>query len=327
MMKGFCLLVFLVFSACGLTPEARAKMILETGIADPSPIVRIHAAVGLDGNVGSRVLTEVLHSGDDDVASAALNAAIQNVGLLPKPEVSRACSSTNPSVREAAYRILAAGSSFDARALLVQGVQDDVAGIRAVCYEGLASFGETDILKNGLHDPETRVRIAAAKALGKSGAAGMPEFIKDELKKSAPDLLGTGIIAMAELGDTASIPLFRALLQESGGELRIDAAEALLILGDNTGVDVLKKALRSNDPFVRIHAASVFTKHEVPGTTLDLESAVRDEFVNVAVQAVRALAAHDALDHRQEFVELMNAESVLLRIEAAAAYLRSLDGA
>jgi len=327
MMKELWFTALCFYAACGLSHEARAKMILESGLEDPLPIIRIHAAVGLDGESGKKVLIEVLHNTDSDVIAAALDAALQNANLLPDAEIYRACSSANPSVREAAFRLTLEREEAGMRQLYIQGTQDGVAEVRKISYVGLAKLGETEILERGLHDQEARVRIAVAREAGKQGFAGMSEFIKEELAKSTPDMLGAGIIAMAELGDTASASLFRGLLRESTGELRIDAAEALLIIGDDTGVDILKKSLKANDPFVRIHAASVFTRHTIPGTTVALESALKDEFVNVAVLVLRALAEHDAPGQRQQFIELMDAQNPLLRIEAAAAYLRSLDGA
>lgn len=326
-MKGLLLTVFSMFAACGLSHEAKAKMILESGLKDPSPIIRIHAAVALNGESGKKVLVEMLHIDEDDVVAAALDAALGNATLVPEAEIYRACSSANPSVREAAYRLAVEKDGTGMRRLLIQGIQDRVAGVRETSYTGLARIGEIDILKRGLHDPDAGVRIAVAKEAGKQGLTGMPEFIRVELAKSTPDLLGVGMIALAELGDTASVPLFNGLLKESAGELRVDAAEALLILGDDAGVNILKKSLRANDPFVRIRAVSVLTRHDIPGMTDELASAVKDEFFNVAVLALRALAAHDARGQRQQFLELMNGQNPLLRIEAAAAYLRSLDGA
>ena len=326
-MKEVYFMVLCFLTACSMSPETKARMILESALKDSSAIVRIHAAVGLGGEAGQRVLTEILHSADNDVVTAALTAALQNTELLSEPEICRACTSTSPSVREAAFRLVAAKRGEGTRDLLLSGTKDVAAGVREISYNGLAAFRDTATIKNGLRDADVRVRIASAKALGKEGLTGMPEFIREEMKKVTPDMLGVGIIAMAELGDTGSIPLFRALLGESAGEVRVDAAEALLILGDHAGVEVLKRSLHAKDPFLRIHAAQVFTRRDVPTVAGELKSAVGDQFVNVAVQALRALAAHHALTNREHFIDLLDAENHLVRIEAAAAYLRSFDGA
>jgi len=321
-MKTIFLLIFLLLLNCGLSPEARAKSILEKGLADKSPLVRINAAVELGGEHALRVLTDLLQSEDVDIVAATLDAAIGKI-LLPESLVIVACMNSSPSVREAAYRIVAAREDIDAKTLLLQSVQDDFAGVRVVAYEGLVRFKEREVLQQGLRDPDVRVRIAVAEALGEMGMTNMADYIKQELKKATPDIVGSGIIAMAQVGDSALIPAFRKLLDEGTEDLRVDAAEALLILDDRTGVDVLRKALQSNDPFVRIHAAEVLTRYDVPETYNQLAAATQDRFVNVAVQAVRALAQHDAQNQKERFTELMNAQNTLLRVVAAAAYLRS----
>ena len=326
MRKYFLFLLPLLIS-CGISSSTRAKTILLQGLNDTSPIVRINAAVGLRSEEASAVLVDMLLNGNDEERAGVLEAISQHDVSLPEPLVTKACSSANPSVREAAYQVVSQSEFVGARVLLLNGLQDELAAVRVLSYSGLIRFNEVERLESGLRDPEVRVRIAAAKALGELGRAGMSEFIKDELKKSTPELVGTGIKAMAELGDTASIPLFKALLNESAGDMRIDAAEALLILGDHTGVVALKKGLQSNDPFVRIHTAKVLTRHKLPETYSDLEAATRDELMNVAVQSVNALSQHEPLGYRELFLELMDAQNPVLRIAAAAAYLRSQDGA
>lgn len=302
-------------------------MILEQGLKDSSPVVRINAAVGLNNETASVVLTKIFMDGENETKAAVLQSISENRELLSESLIVEACSSPNPLVREAAYRVVVLGQFVNAKELLVQGTQDEFVAVRVISYGGLAGFGDRELLQQGIRDRETRVRIASAKALGDLGRAGMPEFIKDELKNSTPDLLGIGLITIAQLGDTASIPLFKALLKEGAGDLRIDAAEALLILGDDTGVEALKNGLQSNDPFVRIHTAEVLTKHDVPETYPHLEAATSDEFMNVAVQAVKALARHKPHKYKERFWELLDAQNPLLRIAAATAYLRCLDGA
>jgi HEAT repeat protein len=247
--------------------------------------------------------------------------------VLSESLIIDACRSVNHAVREQAYRVVVNSKFENKRELLLQGIEDELTAVRVLSYGALSVYGENELLQQGMRDREPRVRIASAKALAELGRPDMAEFIKDELKKSTPDLLGTGIVTMAQLGDTASIPLFKALLKESAGELRIDAAEALLILGDESGVKALNNGLQSRDPFVRIHTTEVLTRHKVEQTLPHLEAATRDEFVNVAVQALRALVEHEPLAYQELYAELMDAQNPLLRITAAKAYLGSLNGA
>ncbi|UCC12811.1 MAG: hypothetical protein JSW02_04610, partial [candidate division WOR-3 bacterium] len=52
-----------------------------------------------------------------------------------------------------------------------------------------------------------------------------------------------------------------------------------------------------------------------------LKRAVEDEYINVSVVAVEALAVHDAGAHRDIFIRAMDAPNPMLRIAGAAAYL------
>ncbi len=325
-MRKWLLFVIVLLIGCGLSPDARAKMILVRGLSNESPAVRISAAVALKSEEADAVLFDMLVNGDVDEKASVLRAVSQNQVSIPEPLIARACSSGNPEVREAAYGVVSERDIPGAQGLLLDGTKDELVSVRVLSYEGLARFKEVGFLEPGLRDTDARVRIAAAKALGDLGRTGMAEFIKEELKKYTPDLLGTGIISMAELGDTASKPLFMALLREGAGDLRIDAAEALLILGDDIGVAALQNGLQSSDPFVRIRAAGVLVRHKLPETYPALAAAAHDEFVNVAVQAVKALSLHEPRQYRELFVELMDAQNPLLSIAGATAFLRSQDG-
>jgi HEAT repeat protein len=330
-MRNFFLAMLAVFSACGLSPEARAMRILEQGLQDSLALVRTHAALGLVHAMDKRgvdLLSEMLRDGDPEIQKLALEASVEPSRGKTQidPVLVDLSMSTDASVREAAFRVIAVIEHESMRALLSVGLSDGSAKVREVAARGLGKFKEVEILENALHDPEIRVRLAAAQALGELGMNRMAGVIKEELKKSTPDVLGTGFIALAELGDTSSVRLFKALLAEGAGDLRIDAAEALLIVNDDTGVEALRRALLSRDPFVRIHAAEVLGRHNVPAAYADLEAATQDELVNVAVLAVNALAKHDAAAYGERFLELMDAQNPLLRIAAASAYLRSRHG-
>jgi HEAT repeat protein len=87
-------------------------------------------------------------------------------------------------------------------------------------------------------------------------------------------------------------------------------------------VSALEKAVQSRDPFVRIRAVEVLVRHDVPEMRAFLDAATRDEYVNVAVKALEALSEHDAKNYRKRFAQMMDSQNSLLRVAAAAAYLR-----
>ncbi len=324
-MRKLLVVIFLCLLVC-VSPESKARRILDLGLMDASPIIRINAAkalMNLGDTRGRELLIKTIGQDDQELQVNALNALYEAGYAELTPEVVKSCTSPEQTVREAAYQIVAASIDTGARSILVKGLNDKHAQVREVAYAGLAKFGVLDTMLQGLRDPEPQVRIAVARVLGKLGKEGMADFIGEELKKFRPDLWGRGIIALAELRDTARAGLFKRLLQEGTAELRVDAAEALLILRDESGVQTLVRSLKSEDPFVRIRSAEVLTRHDVPAAYEQLKNATSDEYVNVAVQAVEALARHDGVNQKEHFVRLMDASNPLLRISAAAACLRS----
>ncbi len=324
-MKRAHILVTCIILACGLSPNAKAKNILDNYLEDPSVVVRINAARGL-GMIGDRrgseILIQILEEDDADARIAALSA-LYDIGKTEfNSLIIELCSDENPSVRAAAYRVATVMDDTRAKEALFAGLRDESTGVREVVYPGLAKFGAYDVLQQGLRDPEPAVRIATASVMDDSGRNGMAELIKKELKKYTPEVWGRGIIALAQLGDTSSVPLFKALLEEGIGDLSIDAAEALLILDDKSGLEVLASALQSRDPFTRIHAVEVLKRHDVVELREQLVGATRDEYVSVAVLAVEALSQHDPSGNKNLFVKLMDASHPVMQIAAAAAYLR-----
>jgi len=306
--------------------ESKAKRILDQGLSDASPFVRVSAAKALMmlGDVrGNRLLMEMAAQDETELQVNALNALYEaGYGEL-EPVVIGLCSNPSAAIREAAYRIVASSDEQEARTILLQGIYDEFSRVREVAYSGLGKFQEMDALLQGLRDPDPLVRISVARTLGELGSDGMSDFIREELRKFRPDVWGKGVIAIAEVRDTTNIQFFKRLLEEGTEELRIHAAEALLILNDDAGVQTLLRSLQSKDPFVRIGAVEVLSRYDVPDAYDELRTAVRDEYINVAVRAVEALAKHDAANQKELFAELMDASNVLLRVSAAFAYLRS----
>lgn len=316
----------MLFMLACISDESKAKGILEQSMNNPSPFVRVSAAKALMelGDVrGEALLLKMAEQDEKEVQVNALIALHEAGYSEVGPVIIGLCGDPSTALRKAAYGIIAASNEEEARTILLQGINDDFSGVREVAYSGLGKFQEMDVLLQGLRDPEPLVRITVARTLGESGIEGMIEFIREELRGLRPDVLGQSMIALAELGDTASTEIFNRLLREGPDDLKTRAAEALLILNDDAGVQTLIHALRSKDPFVRIDAVEVLHRHDVPDAYDELRASVRDEYTNVAVRAVEALAKYDAANHRALFAELLDSPNIMLRVSAAYAYLRS----
>jgi HEAT repeat protein len=318
------MLIFL--TSCAPSSHQKALDILQSGIADESVIIQVSAAKGLvltGDNRGREVLYQILESDSRDGVVASLGALSEVHEQTVLPIILTLLESKDALIRTEAYQYIAGIDSEICHELLIEGITDSVARIRAISYRGLEKFKEKEILYMGLRDVDPQVRIAAAKALENLGEEGMEDFIMEQVQTIDSEVFRAGVIATAESGDTSLIPIFKKCLEDMPWEFKIAAAEALLILNDTSGLNIVEDGLKSHDPFIRIAALHVFKKHHVPDALSLLKDTVHDEYVSVSVGAIEVLAAYHAQECREIFEERMAVPNPLIKIAAATAYLRS----
>jgi len=327
LLKGASILAILLILSCGMPPKEKALSILKDGIQDQSIIIRVSAAKGLKeiGDPrGAEVFDEVLKSKNEEGIVAVLSALYDLKEKVCPPVILELCKNDDPLVRAEAYKLVAVSADERCREILIKGTEDKIAKIRRVSYLGLEKYNEKRIINDGLRDIDPFVRIAAARTLGKLGEKGMENFIKNELKKINPEVLIQGFIALAEMSDTSSISNISQFLTDTPWDLRLAAAEALLILNDLHEFEILEEGLKANDPFVRAKTVEILKKYPIPALYDMLREATKDEYVNVSVPAIDALQGYQKKESLSLYEKLMDAPNPLLKIAAAKAYLKSL---
>lgn len=313
--------------SCGVSPREKAMKILQNGLEDESIIVRVYAAQGfqhMGDERGAIMLYEMLEREDTDDIVAALGALYDVKDTTLDPAVVRLVEHDDPLIRTEVHRLIGISNRDKAQEILLKGREDKIAKIRRISYLGLEKFQKKADIAKGLQDVDPIVRIAAAKVLARLGEEGMSRLIKNEFKSGRLDIWDYGIIALAETGDTSAVTLAKGLLRDAPLEWRIAAAEALLVLNNEDGIDVLKQGLRSDDPFVRIKVVEILKKYDVPDLFTFLEEATQDQYINVAIGAIEALAKHHGKKSLMLFAELMNVVNPRIQIAAATAYLVNL---
>ncbi len=311
---------------CGLPPREKAADILSKGLTDESAIIRVNAAKGyavLGDRRGTEYLSKALADPDKETVVAALNALYEIREARLSPVIVQLTQSDNPMLRTEALRLVAIVNDTVSRNILLKGTKDKIAKIRRIAYRNLESHGLRDVLRNGLRDVDPLVRIAAATALGKLGEPGMENLVRRELdpKKFSAEVWSQGTIALAEIGDTASIAFIRELLVDTPWDLKVAATEALLILKDRTGIETLKSALQSNDPFTRVKAVELVKRFPVGELYETVREMTADQYINVSIGAISALIAYHKKESFPVYEKLMDAPNPLLKIAAATAYL------
>jgi HEAT repeat protein len=323
----FSVCIACVVLSCGVPVREKALRILEQGIEDESVIIRAHAGHGLNmiGNdQGVAVLTDILGSDDTDGIVAALDLLSDTQDKRLLNLVMRHADDEDPLIRAEAYRVIGLFDTEEAQRTLTRGIEDKIAKIRRISYRGIEKFKNKELIRKGLNDVDPVVRINAARFLAQTGETGMIDVIKAELKKAQPQVWNYGIVALAEAGDTSAISFGRALLREAPWELKIAAAEALLALDQDDGVEALRQGMRSNDPFIRIKVVDILQRYRIPALFEALTESTHDEYINVAIMSIDALAIHNGKGSLQLFTELMEVPHPLVKIAAARAYLVNL---
>ncbi len=197
--------------------------ILRAACADPSPPVRLRAAMAL-GAEGREVLLEVAESLKDDESSAQAVAHLGRELPFERTRALLAVSLRKPLLRTARACLEAIGTSGDPAAVdaltNVLAVESDLATAAALALGATGSPAAEPPLLRALQRARPDLRVAAATALGRVGTAAAVLPLKDAAESSPRD---------AELRRAArqAIAEIQSRLQgASPGQLSLAGAEA-----------------------------------------------------------------------------------------------------
>jgi HEAT repeat protein len=326
LMKKYLPLALLVILMCGVPPLQQAHMILQNGTNDESAIIRINAAKGyalINETEGVQILYEELKKEDKNGIVAALSALYDLGETRYSPVIGQLATHTDPLIRAEAYRVLAQIKAPECHEILLQGINDKVAKIRRFSYAGLEKYEDMKALRNGLQDSDLQVKIAAARALGRLGDERASNVIRGAMQTIHAEIWHDGILALAEIGDTSAQSFIEEQLNDTPWEIRLAAAEACIILKCRDVTDVLEQGLASSNPFVRVATVMVLKERRPAEGRVMLETAVKDDYINVSIVAIEALSDYRTKEYAPLFIEMMNAPNPLVKIAAATAYVRT----
>ena len=250
-------------------------------------------------------------------------AAAALVRLGDKDRAAELLTDKDLKVRMAAAQALAKSGDARGRDALLAGCKDKDLRTRAESVRALGDIGgpgAAEALKPMLKSEEGLERANAVHALGRIGnkaAVGWLLAIKDDQSDRVQHDL---CIALTRLGDKTLIDNARTLTGDS--TWRLDAAEALVLLGDplgkqtfddalggvegkferivaadrladlgdKRGAPAILDALASKDPALRGTAVAVLPKLGAAIATKPLEKMVKDRDPGIATSAAIALA-------------------------------------
>ncbi|NQU22056.1 MAG: DUF1080 domain-containing protein, partial [Candidatus Nealsonbacteria bacterium] len=288
-----------------------ARCALE-GIPGPAADVALREAltrletprlVGVLGSIGVRrdaaavaPVTALLRSDDPAILTAAARA-LGHIGTTPaatalQEALARATPELGPAVGNACLICIQSlakrGESAKALALCTAVEDADLPEhiTSAATYQTILARGKDGLprlakLLDSDAEPRFRLALRAARQLGRD--TGVASQLAADFKRHSAERQALLLIALADLGDKASLPTIVAAARTGQPEVRVEAIRAMAKLGDASVVPVLLDAATQSDE--RIAAAA-------RGTLAVLES----DTINGAI--VKLLAGNDERTRR-----------------------------
>ena len=151
---------------------------------------------------------------------------------------------------------------------------------RRIIINALSSATEPDaivILSDAARQSDPALRMAAIKGLGRLGNRDAKPLLLAALSKGQVFERVTAAEALLLLGDSSGVPMLRTVLNDrTDGNARAMAAVALGYAHDPASVPMLKQALVDQNIDVRLGAAAALTHYGDSGGVTYLRGAIRD---------------------------------------------------
>ena len=217
-------------------------------------------------------LRRELEDEENQVRARAVTAIGQLHDPALIPLIEKALTDSDPRVRaQAAHALGEIGGSAVLKPL-ERALEDGRGVVRQEAVEALARLDDPEairILENTLlYDRDLSVRLLAAKALSHARGEGAIDVLRSALPASLSEdiysvsLELTNLLDQHEAGSGRAILL--KMLERKEPEVRLHTAGVLALLGEERGVEVLKRLLRHEDVEVRFGALNAVLRLRDP---------------------------------------------------------------
>jgi HEAT repeat protein len=167
--------------------------------------------------------------------------------------VQQAADSTNPLLRANAIEAMHAAPEHISP-IVRMGLGDENRGVRFVSAMTVGELRLTelrDLVEPLLDDGSASVRAAAIYAMRRCGRGIDPTPLGDMLFSRDPEVKGNAALVLGELGEASAIPMLKQAVHHQPERLsmarariiELQIAEALVKLGDESGLEVIRAAL------------------------------------------------------------------------------------
>ncbi len=191
------------------------------------------------------------------VASMAKNDHLQNLAVrLYRPE-------SHPDVRETVIRTISDQGWRKFASIVVKGVSDPSAKVRAAAIETIAGFGDTrgalNISAQLMHETDPELKFLGLNALVRldrsGGGDGIAYLIRNE---HDPRIRIRAVAAARILNDKNTVkPVTEALLDDPSSAVRLEAAYSLGSMLDRNTAAALLTAIKNDKELIEIRSAAM----------------------------------------------------------------------
>lgn len=144
------------------------------------------------------------------------------------------------------------------------------------------------LLRKLLSSPVAGEQVAACRSLGTIDAPEVLPLLKEAVAQSLPstEVWNACMVARARLREPDSVYTISGYTHYMAGEPLLNAAEVMLLVGNEQGVDVLKKVAREASPIVQLRAAAQLATTDAAFAARILEPRLQDANPAVRAQAL-----------------------------------------
>ena len=178
----------------------------------------------------------MLVAAPDPKVREEVRAEFKRLGSNAVPVLTQMVQEKDPAFRSGIWST-ASGLPRSLRRLVLRSVtwtnavEVRVAAARSLAIIGPEAHSAIPALDHALHDPEMRVRLDAAAALGKIGRESVPVLMR-ALEDKDPEIRHAAAYGLGEVGLDAqpAIPLLTQALQDTNQQVRASAAYSLKLI-------------------------------------------------------------------------------------------------
>jgi HEAT repeat protein len=230
----------------------------------------------------------------------------------------------DPYERCYAASALAGQGDWSGAGVLEDAIVSLDSGLRRAAIDGLGAIGRGEalrILRRIYLESDSFGRVLVIQGLKGAASPDGFDLLMQAIREADPSLRLQAVENLGLLGDASAVPAVRGVLAREDARMfeRVTAAQALLRLGDRSGVPLLLVALEGAPGTGRAAAALALGYAKEERVVPVLTKLLRDPEIDVTIAAAAALSRYRKKDGLPRLRQALEDEDGITRRHAAMA--------